>query len=69
MGDIVSLRGATPAEIFNSGLENIAEIEDVALAVRWKSGHTTAGWSCSDATRLAFMILTLDEEQRKRNLR
>ena len=69
MGDIVSLRGATPAEIFSSGLENVGEIDDVAMVVRWKDGRITAGWSCEDASRLAFMILALDEEQRKKNLR
>ncbi|MDP6474854.1 MAG: hypothetical protein QF449_10710 [Alphaproteobacteria bacterium] len=69
MADIVSLRGATPAEIFSSGLDNLDEIEEVALSVLWKDGRVTAGWSATDMSKLAFMILALDEEQRKRNLR
>ena len=69
MGNLVSLHGATPAEIFQSGLENLEEIDDVALVVSWKGGQVTAGWTNTDPTKLAFMILALDEEQRKRNLR
>ncbi len=69
MAKIVSLHGATPAEIFSSGLENLDEIEEVALSILWKDGRVTAGWSATDMTKLAFMILALDEEQRKRNLR
>ncbi len=69
MADIVSLRGATPAEIFSTGLDNLDEIEEVALSVLWKDGRVTASWSATDMSKLAFMILTLDEEQRKRNLR
>lgn len=69
MAKIVSLHGATPAEIFSSGLDNLDEIEEVALSILWKDGRVTAGWSATDMTKLAFMILALDEEQRKRNLR
>ncbi len=69
MADIVSLRGATPAEIFSTGLDNLDKIDEVALAVLWKDGRVTAGWSATDVTKLAFMVLALDEEQRKRNLR
>jgi hypothetical protein len=69
MADIVSLRGATPAEIFSTGLDNLDEIEEVALSVLWTDGRVTASWSATDMSKLAFMILALDEEQRKRNLR
>jgi hypothetical protein len=69
MAKIESLHGTTPAEIFQSGLENLGEIEAVAAAVMWKDGSVTAGWSNVDASKIALMILTLDEEQRKRHLR
>ena len=68
MGDVVSLRGATPAEIFHSGIENVAEIEDVAMVVCWKDGRVTAGWSNVDTANLARMILLLDEAQRRRTI-
>ena len=66
---IESLYGTTPAEIFQSGLENLAEIEAVAATVLWKNGSVTAGWSNADASTIALMVLALDEEQRKRHLR
>ena len=65
MARIESLYGTTPAEIFESGLENIGEIEGVAAAVLWKDGRITAGWSNLDAASLARMILMLDEKQRR----
>ncbi len=43
MAEIVSLRGATPAEIFSSGLENLDQIEEVVMSVLWKDGRVTAG--------------------------
>jgi hypothetical protein len=64
MAKIESLHGTTPAEIFQSGLENLGEIEAVALSVIWKDGSVTAGWSNVDEARLALMILSLDERQR-----
>ncbi len=69
MARVESLHGTTPAEIFQSGLENLAEIEAVAAAVLWKNGDVTAGWSNTDASRIALMVLALDEEQRKKHLR
>lgn len=69
MAKIESLHGTTPAEIFQSGLENLTEIEAVAAAVLWKNGTVTAGWSNTDVSRVALMVLALDEEQRKRHLR
>ncbi len=65
MTKVESLYGTTPAEIFQSGLENINEIEAVSLAVLWKDGRVTAGWSNMDMANLALMILALDEKQRK----
>lgn len=68
MSKVASLHGTTPAEIFESGLAHLDRIEAVAAAVLWKDGTVTAGWSNVDPARLAFMLLTLDEEQRRRNL-
>ena len=68
MAKIESLHGTTPAEIFQSGLENLGEIEAVAAAVRWKDGRVTAGWSNVDPADLARMILILDEAQRRRTI-
>ena len=65
MGKIESLHGTTPAEIFESGIENLANIEAVAAAVMWKDGSISAGWSNIDPARLALMVLMLDEELRK----
>ena len=62
---IESLYGTTPAEIFESGLENVTEIEGVAAAVLWKDGRITAGWSNLDPASLSRMILMLDEKQRR----
>ena len=67
MTKVESLYGTTPAEIFQSGLENINEIEAVSLAVLWKDGRVTAGWSNMDMAKLALMVLALDEKQRKQN--
>lgn len=65
MARIESLYGTTPAEIFQSGLENIGEIEGIAAAVLWKDGRITAGWSNLDPAALSRMILMLDEKQRR----
>lgn len=65
MAKIESLHGTTPAEIFESGLENAGEIVGVVAAVLWKDGRITAGWSDVDAAHLARMILMLDEKQRR----
>lgn len=65
MAKIESLRGTTPAEIFESGLENAGDIVGVAAAVLWKDGRITAGWSNVDPANLARMVLVLDERQRR----
>ena len=65
MAKVESLYGTTPAEIFESGLENIDQIEAVVAAVLWKDGRVTAGWSNVDTANMARMILVLDETQRR----
>ena len=67
MGKITSLHGTTPAEIFQSGLENLDDIDAVAVSVLWKDGSVTAGWSNMDMARLALLVLALDEHQRRMN--
>ena len=68
MAKIESLHGTTPAEIFESGLENLGEIEAIAATVLWKDGRVTAGWSNVDTANLARMVLLLDEAQRRRTI-
>ena len=68
MTKIQSLRGTTPAEIFDSGLENATDIRAVALSVQWADGSITSGWSDMDVNTLARMILMLDEAQRRRTI-
>jgi hypothetical protein len=67
MGKIESLHGTTPAEIFESGLENLEQIEAIAVAVMWKDGTVTTGWSNTDTANVALMILALDEDQRRKH--
>jgi hypothetical protein len=62
---VESLYGTTPAEIFESGLENVGQIVAVATAVLWDDGRVTAGWSNVDPSQLARMLLVLDEKQRR----
>ena len=69
MAKVESLHGTTPAEIFQSGIENLGDIEAVALSVLWRDGTVTAGWSNTNAANLAFMVLALDEKQRFDGLR
>jgi len=65
MGKNESLFETTPVEIFESGLENIGEIEDIALSVLWKDGSITVGWSNVGRENLALLILTLEEKMRR----
>ncbi len=65
MAKIESLYGTTPAEIFESGLENLDEIEAVSAAVLWKDGRISVGWSNIDLARLSQMVLMLDERVRQ----
>ncbi len=68
MGKVESLYGTTPAEIFESGIENCYEIKAVAVSVLWKNGTVTTGWSNTDVANVALMILALDEDQRRKHL-
>ena len=65
MGKVESLYGTTPAEIFESGLENISDIQAVAVSVLWQDGTVTAGWSNMERAQVALMVLALDERQRR----
>lgn len=65
MARIESLYGTTPAEIFQSGLENVGDIAGVAATVLWKDGRITAGWSNLDPASLSRMIVMLDEKHRR----
>ena len=65
MTEVQSLRGTTVAEIFSSGLENLDQIEAVAVSVWWKDGQVTAGCSNTTHERMALLVLALDEYQRK----
>jgi hypothetical protein len=65
MTEIRSLHGTTVAEIFSSGLENIDEIDAVAVSVLWKDGRVVAGCSNTTNDKLALMVLALDEHQRR----
>lgn len=69
MGTIESLHGTTPAEIFESGLQNLDHIEAIAVSVKWRNGGVTAGWSNVDLAQLALMLLALDEKIRADNFR
>lgn len=69
MSNVTSLHGTTPAEIFQSGLENISDIESVAVSVRWQDGQITTGWSNADPGTLALMAIMLDERIRMQFLR
>lgn len=64
MPKVESLHGTTPAEIFQSGIENIESIAAVAISVQWQDGSITTGWSDIDPSVLALMVLALDERQR-----
>lgn len=69
MAKVESLHGTTPAEIFESGLENLDQIESIAMSVTWRDGRVTAGWSNATPAALAVMIMMLDEKFRSENLR
>ena len=65
MPKVESLYGTTPAEILQSGVDNVGEMEAIVAAVLWKDGTVTAGWSNIDPGHLARLILVLDEKQRR----
>ena len=47
--EIRSLHGTTVAEILSAGLDNLEQIEAIAVSVLWKDGTVTAG--CSNTTK------------------
>jgi hypothetical protein len=65
MTNIQSLHGTTVAEIFAAGLENLDQIEAIAVSVLWKNGALSAGCSNTTPANLALMALALDEHQRR----
>lgn len=65
MTEVHSLHGTTAAEIFSSGLENLGQIEAVAIAVQWKDGTVSAGCSNTTKATLALLTLAIDEYQRR----
>lgn len=65
MSEIRSLHGTTVAEIFSAGIENIEQIEAVAVSVLWKDGTVTAGCSTTSIANFAMLVLALDEQQRR----
>ena len=64
MSEIHSLHGTTVAEIFTSGLENLDQIDSVAVSVMWKDGRVTAGASNTTNERLSLMLFVLDQHIR-----
>jgi hypothetical protein len=65
MTEIHSLHGTTVAEIFSSGLENLEQIEAIAVSVLWKDGTVTAGCSNTTTANLALLVLAMDQHQRR----
>jgi hypothetical protein len=65
MTEIHSLHGTTAAEIFSAGLENLEQIEAIAVSVLWKDGTVTAGCSNTTKGNLALLVLAMDEHQRR----
>ena len=68
MSQIESLHGMTPAEIFQSGIDNIDQIESVSMAVKWRDGRITTGWSETSVADLSLMLLLLNERFRVEHL-
>jgi hypothetical protein len=65
MTEIRSLHGTTVAEIFSAGLDNLDQIEAIAVSVLWKDGTVTAGCSNTTKANLALLVLAIDEHQRR----
>ncbi len=65
MTEIRSLHGTTVAEIFSAGLDNLGQIEAIAVSVLWKDGIVTAGCSNTTKANLALLVLAIDEHQRR----
>ncbi len=65
MTEIRSLHGTTVVEIFSAGLDNLEQIEAIAVSVLWKDGSVTAGCSNTTKASLALLVLAMDEHQRR----
>ncbi len=65
MTEIRSLHGTTVAEIFSAGLDNLEQIEAIAVSVLSKDGTVTAGFSNTTKANLALLVLAIDEHQRR----
>ena len=65
MSEVHSLHGTTVVEIFASGLDNLDQIEAIAVSVLWKDGTVTAGCSNNTKANLALLVLAMDEHQRR----
>lgn len=65
MTEVRSLSGTTVAEIFSTGLDNLEQIDAVAVSVLWRDGRVTAGCSNTSKASLALLTLALDEYQRQ----
>lgn len=65
MTEIYSLHGTTAAEIFSAGLNNLEQIDAIAVSVIWKDGTVTAGCSNTTKANLALLVLAMDEHQRR----
>jgi len=65
MTEIRSLHGTTVAEIFSAGLDNLEQIEAIAVSVLWKDGTVAAGCSNTTKANLALLVLAIDEHQRR----
>ncbi len=65
MTEIRSLHGTTVAEIFSAGLDNLEQIEAIAVSVLWKDGPVTAGCSNTTKANLALLVLAIDKHQRR----
>ena len=65
MTEIHSLHGTTVAEILSAGLDNLEQIEAIAVSVLWRNGTVTAGPSNTTKANLALLALAIDEHQRR----
>jgi hypothetical protein len=65
MTEIHSLHGTTVAEIFSAGIDNLEQIDAVAVSVLWKDGTVTAGCSNTNVANLALLVLAMDEHLRR----
>jgi hypothetical protein len=65
MTEIRSLHGTTVAEILSAGLDNLEQIEAIAVSVMLKDGTVTAGCSNTTKANLALLVLAMDEHQRR----